>query len=230
LIISPYAIHSAAVSGHVNTSYYCICFDLSILSDEELKNGLEDNTLWISSPLVKKMSETKGTEGKINTRALTDYIEKAFHACEKKEMGWELTATGNLSLLFGLLKSYHFFEENLLDKKEKQFGKQAMDYINTHFAEEITSRSAAEALFLNQSYFCRLFKKNFGFCFAEYLTAYRLEKARIYLANTNMPISEIIFLTGFHSSSYFGKVFKARFGLTPLLYRRMKKQKEGIHR
>lgn len=211
LVIPPYAIHRADISANCITSYYCICFDLKLLCDEELKNGLETNTLSAENLIIKEKPYASSAAG---------YIENAFLACEQNKMGWELEATGNMSLLFGLLKKHSCFTENLQDKNEQKFVREIMAYINQHFSEMITSRTAADTLYMNQSYFCRLFKKTFGCCFADYITAYRLEKAKIYLTNTKMPVSQIAFQTGFNSCSYFGKAFKEKYGTSPLSYRK----------
>ena len=208
LLIPPYAIHSAFVAGDSVTSYYCICFDLKLLCDEELINGLEDGTFSAACPRFSKDPEA------------ARYVEQAFLACERQDKGWELKAVGNMSLLFGKLKQEETFVTNLQGQKERQFGKNVMDYVSTHFSEEISSRTAAEALFLDQSYFCRLFKLTFGCCFAEYMSAYRLEKAKLLLKNSRLPVSEIAFQTGFNSSSYFCKAFKERLGISPLHYRK----------
>ena len=210
-VILPYAIHSASVTGECLTAYYCICFDLKLLSDEALVRGLLDNVLSVASPLIREEN---------TCRVMADYIERAFLACEEQEKGWELISVGNISLVFGMLKKTGVFAENLKDKREKEFGKKIMEYIHHHFAEEITSRTVAEALFLNQSYFCRLFKQTFGCCFAEYITVYRLEKARMYLENTRMSISDIALRSGFNSCSYFNKVFKEKYAISPLQYRK----------
>ena len=211
LIIPPYAIHRANISANTITSYYCICFNLQLLCDEELRNGLECNTLSAENLIRKE---------KPYAASIADYIENAFLACDRNETGWELETMGNISLLFSVLKKNFCFTENLQDKDEQQFARAIMSYINNHFSEMITSRTAADALYMNQSYFCRLFKKTFGSCFAEYITAYRLEKAKIYLTNTKMSVSQVSFQTGFNSCSYFGKTFKEKYGVSPLSYRK----------
>ncbi len=211
LLIPPYAIHRIRMSGEAVSSHLCICFDLKLLCDEDLKNGLENYTL-TAHPLLERSHP--------DTALLARLIESAFSACEKSEAGWELAAVGSMSLFFGILKKNAVFTPRLQDKKEKEFGKNTMAYITEHFADSITSHTAAKAFFMNHSYFCRLFKKTFGCCFSEYILAYRLEKAKHSLAGTTLPVSQIASATGFNSFSYFGKKFKEKFGLSPLNYRK----------
>ena len=54
----------------------------------------------------------------------------------------------------------------------------------------------------------------------EYILSLRLEKALELLAYTEKSVSTVSQETGFGSSSYFGKIFKEHFHMTPKEYRR----------
>ena len=207
IIIPPYALHRARTSENEPTSYYCICFDLDLLCDEWLKRGLETGDV-IADSLMESSSETQ------------EYIEKAFLACENRKSGWEMIAIGNMSLLFGRLKSVGFFIQCTAPSNDVDFGKKVMVYIIANYRSRISSRDAAKEFYMEHSSFCRAFKKTFGCCFSEYIIAYRLEKAKAYLSSTALPITEIAFSVGFTDCSYFCKIFKERIGTTPLSFRK----------
>lgn len=211
LVVPPYSIHRAETDPSMQTAYNCICFDLSVLSDESFREGLLAHTLSLSPKLSEKLPYTA---------QLQAWIETACYSCEKKEEGWELEAVGCMSLFFGTLKRNGCFKEQAHAKKENLFAHTVYRYISEHFKEDLTSKDLAKATFMNASYFCRLFKKNFGCCFSEYLLAYRLEKAKIKLKSTSSSVTNIALDTGFHSASYFGHSFKERFGISPLTYRK----------
>ena len=211
LLIPPYAIHRGKTTDRGTASYNCICFDLKIQCDEALKTGLEEHTLSTEHFISKESAYAA---------RLQEYIENACCANERQNLGWELDAIGNISLFLSVLKQEAHFTENLKCSTQKPFAQNVMDYIIAHYASEITSRTAADALYMDNSYFCRVFKKSFGCCFADYVLAYRLEMARSRLTNTNLPITEIAFQIGFNSCSYFSKTFKERFGVSPLSYRK----------
>ena len=213
LIISPYALHRTIIPTAELTSYYCICFDLDLICDQWLKSGLERQS-------VRGKILVQGEDG--CQGLLQRYIEDAFLACERKETGWEMIAIGNMSLLLGLLKKNEFFSENAISEKNSNFGKNVMQYIISNYSANVTSRDAANELYINHSFFCRLFKKTFGCCFTDYILAYRIEKAKEYLANTDLPVTEIAFKVGFNDCSYFCKAFKKRAGVSPLCYRKSK--------
>ena len=63
----------------------------------------------------------------------------------------------------------------------------------------------------------------------DYLIHYRIEQAKRLLRETDEPVTNIAFMTGFHSSAYFGKIFKKSIGRTPqefLMHYRMTKAAE----
>jgi YesN/AraC family two-component response regulator len=211
LIIPPYALHRARTAANETTSYYCICFDLNLLCDRSLQEKLETQGT-CSNCLIDSRSDTSDL--------LQRYIEDAFLACEQQEKGWEMTATGNMALLFGHLKRIDFFTPSSKTEKNSNFGKRAFTYIINHYASGTSSRDAAKELYLDHSFFCRSFKKNFGCCFTDYVLAYRLEKAKEYLRSTNLSVTEIALNVGFNDCSYFCKVFKKGMGVSALDYRK----------
>ena len=216
LVIPPYAIHRGHTTENEECSYDCICFDLQLLCDESLKSSLESQAASIISVISHESPDFQ---------MLREYIKNAVIACKGNEAGWELEAAGNMSLLFGYLKKNNFISQNLEPQKETKFGEKVMNYLLQNISAPITSRDAAKELYMNHSYFCRIFKKTFGSSFEKYLLIYRLEKARLYLTDTTLPVTEIAFHLGFNSCSYFCKTFKERFYTTPLSYRKRSQQK-----
>lgn len=211
LIIPPYALHRGRTEENSVSSYDCICFDLQLLCDKNLENGLESQAFSIA-PFVSSEAPF--------AKELQAYIKRAVNACQSNETGWELEAIGNMSLFFGILKKNYFTAQTAEGSKETLFGKKVMNYLLQNSASRITSRDAANALYMNPSYFCRLFKRTFGYPFEKYLLIYRLEKARLYLTGTALSVTEIAFCLGFQNCSYFDKTFKERFSATPLAYRK----------
>ena len=209
LVVPPYCIHRATVAP--KTSYDCICFDLSLLWDEELRNALEESALTVSSALSSALPSAS---------LVKKYIKDAITACEGNAPGWEMEVIGALSLLFATLKKTDFFVKASSTAPKCSFEKTVFQYVTEHFAEPITSDTVAKEMYLNNSYFCRAFKKSFGCCFGEYLTECRMEKAKFYLLNSKESVSEIALKTGYHSFSYFCKEFKRLVGTTPSSFRK----------
>lgn len=77
----------------------------------------------------------------------------------------------------------------------------------------------AQKLNLSQSTFERTIKRAYGLTPNRYILYRKLEKARLILKNTDMPIKQVVFMLGFNSVSYFTKCYKARFGELPSMHR-----------
>ncbi|MBP1991723.1 helix-turn-helix domain-containing protein [Paenibacillus eucommiae] len=92
-------------------------------------------------------------------------------------------------------------------------------YIAGHFAENFSLDDVAEYIGVTKQYICHLFKEHYHKTFIDYLSEYRIEKAKGLLGETRTQISEIGRMVGFNSNSYFAKVFKQYTGITPTEYR-----------
>lgn len=210
LVIPPYSIHRAIM--HEKTHHECICFDLSILWDNALRRDLEKGVLTVREHIDSSRPYAD---------TVYNCVISAAEAYKRKAQGWEMQVIGNMSVVFGILNSESFFVKSGNADTDDSFVKKVMYYTKAHFTEPLTSSIVAESLFLNNSYFCRLFKKDFGCCFNEYLTSYRIERAKILLSTTDQSISDIAIKCGFNGFSYFSKTFKATEGKTPSEYRKI---------
>jgi YesN/AraC family two-component response regulator len=96
----------------------------------------------------------------------------------------------------------------------------ALVYIDAHYGENMSLDSVAEAVSLSSYYFSRLFKKEVGVNFSQYVFHKRLEMAKRTLEETDDPIADVAASVGFHEGHYFGKKFKKFTGSTPSEYRK----------
>jgi two-component system, response regulator YesN len=107
----------------------------------------------------------------------------------------------------------------LKDVKHADVMQKALKYINAHYAEEITLDDVAGAVFLSPTYFSKLFSEEMGCRFMAYLNKIRIEKSKLLLKNSDIPLVDIAGLVGYEDQSYFTKVFKRVTGLSPGKYR-----------
>jgi YesN/AraC family two-component response regulator len=70
-------------------------------------------------------------------------------------------------------------------------------------------------------YISRLFKKYVGVTLSDYLKEIRLSHTAYYLENTNYSLQQICNLVGLDNLSYLNKIFKEKYGTTPIKYRKM---------
>lgn len=102
---------------------------------------------------------------------------------------------------------------------ESQTITKARAYIAEHLAEEITLGQVARAAGMSIYYFCKMFKKEMGLTFTEYLARLRVETVKRMLLDPHKRISEAAYDAGFQSLSQFNRVFRHFAGETPSNYR-----------
>lgn len=93
-------------------------------------------------------------------------------------------------------------------------------FIASHYHDESLSiKDISEHVFLSTSYICTLFKNEAGQTLNQYITKYRIEKAKKLLADPRNKISDISAKVGYNDGNYFGKTFKKIVGVSPTEYR-----------
>ncbi|MBS4195915.1 response regulator transcription factor [Lederbergia citri] len=102
-------------------------------------------------------------------------------------------------------------------KNEEVF--KAQRFVHEHINKKISLTEVANHLHLNASYFSRVFKKETGENFIEFVTRIKMEKAKEMLNNTTKPVEQIAYDLGFDNKSYFFRTFKKQFGVTPCDYK-----------
>lgn len=98
--------------------------------------------------------------------------------------------------------------------------RQAMQYIHQHYDGDLRVKDIAAAVNVHPNYLHRIFKRQTGESVLEYITRYRVEKAKMLLAQADIPITEIADYVGMNTRQYFSSVFKKRTGSTPVEYRK----------
>ncbi len=95
------------------------------------------------------------------------------------------------------------------------------EYIANQYARESLSvKDISEHVYLSTSYVCTLFKTETGQTLNQYITEYRMNKAKQLLRDPRYKITEISSRVGYADSNYFGKIFKKCVGLSPSDYRK----------
>lgn len=98
--------------------------------------------------------------------------------------------------------------------------KRAMQYMQHNYDCDINTGDIAAEINIHPVYLHRIFKERTNSTIIEYLTRLRLEKAQMFLANTDISIIEISNYIGINSRQYFSYVFKKHTGMTPAGYRK----------
>lgn len=87
--------------------------------------------------------------------------------------------------------------------------KRVREIIAAQYMEQLSVTSLAEAVYLTPTYLCVLFKQATGKTINEYITQERLNKAKEFLAQTNIHLYDVCYKVGYLSPSYFSRLFKS---------------------
>lgn len=96
------------------------------------------------------------------------------------------------------------------------------DYLDSNYCNVISRNDLADVVYLNPNYLSRLFKKEMNISINSYIIEKRIEKARILLEHSDMPVHAVSMEVGYNNFSYFTKLFREKTGLTPNEYRKEK--------
>lgn len=95
----------------------------------------------------------------------------------------------------------------------------AMEFIDDNYNEQISLNEIAEHTYVSTYYISRLFKKELGKNFVDYLNEIRIAKAKELLKDLRFKTYEVAELVGISDAHYFSKLFKKHEGITPSEYR-----------
>ncbi len=91
----------------------------------------------------------------------------------------------------------------------------AIEFIKRHYCEDISLKTVSQFSELSESYFSKLFSKEVGISYVDYLLHIRVENAERLLRTTNMKIYQVAEHVGFNSVEHFCRMFKRINGKTP---------------
>lgn len=95
-----------------------------------------------------------------------------------------------------------------------------ISYVHNHLDKEITLNEVAEVGAMSTGYITRIFKRYYGIGVVDYSHLIKILWAKLYLACTELSITDISYSLGYNDPGYFGKVFKKYEGMPPSFYKR----------
>lgn len=95
-----------------------------------------------------------------------------------------------------------------------------LHYLEENMDRMISRREAAKYVFLNEDYFSRMFRKEMGIGYKEYVLKQKMEYAGKLLENTGMQVTLIASKVGYDNFTNFTQMFRKYTGETPTEYRK----------
>lgn len=153
---------------------------------------------------------------KIQMPERTEYLERFRRQCYRCSKAEEIFAC--------LKEVQNGYISQMIEKKENDTVRpirNAKQYIQAHYSEPITQEEVSSIVGLSPAYFSVLFKKTEGEGFAKYLINVRMEKAKILLRESNIPVAEICRKVGYNDLKHFTHTFEKATGVKPATYRKL---------
>ena len=179
-----------------------------------------DQNLMSSSSVIKQYMYYRPARTVRSKQNLQQIITQIMWELLKQKPGYLSIIRGLFVRLFSELDqpdSYHTLYT--LQDSHLQLFEQLISYIRLH--NGCITRQQLESTFnYNADYLNRIFKQHTGLSLTEYFNQIRLESAALLLRQTKQTVSQIAESLHFQNKTHFYRLFKARYGLTPHLYRK----------
>lgn len=192
---------------------------LYIPSDIKYKQRTESEELIVIHFVNYNKQEKQAIEifSSESTARIRAEFERIYDIWSVKKKGYRQMCT---SILYMIL--YLAAESNEKDYGEiNRIMNGAVNYIHQNYKKkDIAVSDIAKRMFVSDSYFRRVFKKNYGISPAEYIISLKLEYASELLSSGHYSVSEVAQKAGYDDTKYFSRIFKKRFSKTPTEYKK----------
>ena len=218
IIVSPGQLHAIGPAEH-SMEYENIIFHPQILLSKQTDtcstdyfSPLMDGTLTIpvlyqpGDPYYKEISACVDANDEIS---------------KTNPPAYQLFIKSQLFMLFYILFN-KCSSRNVQKKDYKSLEKMKLilKFVENNYMEKITIEDVAKEVSLSQSHFMKYFKNTMGTSFIDYLNEYRLTMASRLLISSDSSILDIAAEVGFDNLSYFNRVFKQKYSMTPRQFRK----------
>lgn len=219
---------------------YALPGDLLVVNPKTVHRSFSDGTptekLVISmdmTPLARDFSEkTACIRPKIsNDVSVGRLMEELYWEIQHRQPGYRILCESSVMQLAVRLLRNHI----RTDQKEKIYAagkpdriKAVSGYIDKHYMEPISNRLLAQLIHVSESRFIHLFKQEMGMSPLKYINTIRLHKARELLEGGECSVMEVAALVGFSDYNHFGRMFREKFGYTPVQARRNSRNSKNI--
>lgn len=157
----------------------------------------------------------------------TDYSKMQEYYMEIKE--YNDRQIHSMFELAAMIVSFILTNE-IINPEIDQFSQRAAEYIDSHLKETLSVAVLCRELNVSKNYLYEKFRTSFNSTVNNYIISHRMQRACNLLKNTDLPVSRIAEEIGIGTYTYFSRLFKAKYNISPLAYRKINKKifKKGI--
>ncbi len=151
----------------------------------------------------------------------TKDVEHILKSIEKEYTNYSYASDtvvhGNLLALFGLL----YKNQKLISSGENSANDEFFEtakikkYITENFNSKLTLTNVATHFNYSPTYFSKIFKKNMGISFNDYINSLKIKKAQELLFLQNKSTTEVAYLLNYDNPQNFCRIYKRKTGFSP---------------
>ena len=224
VVVNPGDLHFGTVNiRQERAAYHCIKIGIDALQSNGC-TGLSCCASYLAEEKMKIVNHLSRQE--IERAGFHVYLKGLLYHSTKGDVLSDITAMGNLCLLFSTLFSPPYLQRTPISldgkQKKRKFQHQILVYLEQNWNTPITSMDAAKALSYSQEYFCKIFKETMGETFSSFLVKLKIHKAKE-LIETGMPPGDVMNAVGMNNYSYFYRSFRKIYGVSPSKCRKKSK-------
>lgn len=116
-------------------------------------------------------------------------------------------------------KGYKLPNEDL-ERVQMSIIDKSIEYINENYMKDLTLEKVASYVSVSPYYFTKIFKKDMGKSYIDYLTEIRIQRAKSFFKNEYNSVKDVCYRVGYNDPNYFSRVFKKIAGVSPTDYKR----------
>lgn len=220
-IVDNFENHVAIANFETTITFLFVIFlpDLVALPGSRMLDYEYLSPFWYDSKnFCNKIDRTTDT-----AKTIAPIIYELREIWDSKIIGYKHLVDANLKRILAILINHYKITDisHSFTKIHSHIKIQpALNYINQHFAENITLEDAAETIHMSVSRFRHFFKEITNIGFKEYINYLRINEAKKLLLTTDLGLTDIEDKVGFSGAYQFYKKFFIHMSMTPNEYRK----------
>lgn len=205
------------IAGHLVG--FVLCGQVRLHSDVYLIDILSIDNNWKQNPALLDEFHNVPIMDFSRVIASADLLKLIVENCLKKHLNFVVINDNMGSKEPGRIRPVHPHDSKM---------KKALRYIDMHLSEELRLEEVAAKVYLSPYYFSKLFKKYQGIGFNAWVNQQRMVNAREMLQHSDWSIASIAKNLGFSQTSYFCKVFRQAYNVTPQVFRSLSSERNEM--
>ena len=209
--------------GHIcKWEYLFVDIDRFVRTEMHLDALLEDRVLSVINRRgTMKSEQNHGIMARLILNIIREYRDKTIY--------YEESVRGYLyALVVEMMRLAEERDRSMHTHRVNEYIRDALEYVNTHYMEQVRVEDIAEASGLSESHFRRVFEDAMHMKPLDYVNLVRVDKACGLMARQDISMEEVSFRVGYQTQSTFNRNFKRLTGYSPNQWKHKENYQEGI--